>query len=170
MTNTHLRSLDTFKRICGDDAYRSIRLVTTHWDGVTNDYCAVLKEREDELRQDYWKRFLDKGAEAKRFDNTPSSAWNIINSLSLDDTILQIQEEMGKKKLPLSLTKAGQSMVGWLDRAADSIRTALKRLRLIKQSVLHLSDQIRREFEKEEAKKEAVLRDVEVQQKYLSNK
>jgi hypothetical protein len=133
MTNTRLRNLDTFKKICGSSAYRSVGLVTTHWDEIQSPETGIRKE--DELCEDYWKVLTEKGAKIGRFENTCSSAWKIIDSLSLERRLLQIQNEMGVKKRPLSKTKAGQALYSWLDRASQSLKSVLKRLKMMKRKL-----------------------------------
>ncbi|KXN84729.1 hypothetical protein AN958_12156 [Leucoagaricus sp. SymC.cos] len=173
MTNTRLRNLDTFKKICGSDAYRSVGLVTTHWDEVRKDEGA---RKEGELLREYWKELIHQGASTRRFDNTYASAWRIIHSLSLEERVLQLQGEMAIKKLPLSRTKAGQTLNDWLDRAAQTLRKFMKRLRMMKQKAASgtsdgdVKDGIQVEFEEAEQNAGSKLKVIEEQQSILRAK
>ena len=53
-------------------------LVTTNW---SSDSDGVLAQREHEMKETYWKAFIDGGLCVFRFHQTSSEAWDIINYL-----------------------------------------------------------------------------------------
>lgn len=146
MTKSSLRILDTFKRICGSDAFPIITFITTHWDQIDEEEihgnpedlrqneeqpCEQLYPREKDLRNNYWKTFTDGGSKMMRFHNTPESARSIIDSLFLDERVLLIQQEMGDQHKLLSETTAGRPLFSWLGRTVQSFRAAIQRLGII---------------------------------------
>ncbi|KAF5359745.1 hypothetical protein D9756_003445 [Leucocoprinus leucothites] len=172
MTNTRLQNLDIFKKICGSDAYSSVCLVSTHWDEIQAPNVGTKKE--DELRRNYWKVLIDKKAKNGRFDNTYSSAWTIIETLSLKPRLLQIQDEMGNKKRPLFKTKAGQGLYSWLDRAARLLRNTIEKLKMARRKLSSEtnsgSDIVQQKLEEEVAKADTKLSDIVTQQNVLRTK
>lgn len=127
MTNSLMRNLNMFDKLCGRDALPNVIFVTTQWDQLEqDDETGITNERD--LRNKYWKLFLDKGSQMLRFENTVSSAWNIVNALPMNPRPLKIQKEMVDQKKPLAETSAGLSLFSWLRRAARSIKGLISRL------------------------------------------
>lgn len=78
MDGTASQNLRIFYKSCGKDAFKSLILVTTKWDGVEGD---MGRRREQQLSDTYWKKLLSPGQGSKmaRFARTHESAWEIIN-------------------------------------------------------------------------------------------
>lgn len=75
-TQSHI---NRFEKLVGKKgAPTRILLITTMWDEV--DY-HVGSLRENQLRRDFWKRFLDGGSRICRFRRSGASAWEILNPL-----------------------------------------------------------------------------------------
>ncbi|KAF9450883.1 hypothetical protein P691DRAFT_638001, partial [Macrolepiota fuliginosa MF-IS2] len=108
ITNTALRNLDMFQHLCGSSALSNVILVTTNWDQLETVDDGI--RNEEELRSNYWQPLLEGGSKMLRFECTRSSAWNIVNSLPMDQKSLAIQREMVDENKPLSQTSAAQSM------------------------------------------------------------
>jgi len=77
MGATSNRSLRKMSDICPDK--KKLVIVTTMWDQIRERDDG--EKREEDLNNTYWKRLLDAGASAHRFENTSQSAWSIINAL-----------------------------------------------------------------------------------------
>lgn len=69
----------TFSRLGGDIPLCRARLVTTMWD-IAKDVGAA-KKREMQLKGDFWRKLIDEGAVARRFDNSHKCAWEIVEDL-----------------------------------------------------------------------------------------
>jgi hypothetical protein len=134
MTNTLLRNLDLFRKLCGDDTLSNIRLVTTNWDMLPDKNEG--KRIEQELCEEYWKPFISSGAQVHRFHYSCASAWEIVNSLPMDRKPIQIQKELVDQNKPLSQTTAGQSLFYW---ASQSLRDLIARLELLIKKVMSSS-------------------------------
>jgi hypothetical protein len=110
MSNTLLRNLDLFRKLCGDDALSNIRLVTTNWDLLLSKKEGERIEKE--LCEEYWSPFIKSGAQLHRFQYTCASAWEIVSSLPMEQKPMQIQKELVDENKPLLVTAAGQFLVG----------------------------------------------------------
>lgn len=172
MTNTLLRNLDLFRNLCGSNALSNVILVTTNWDQLQTIDEGIRNEAE--LRRNYWQPLLDSGSQMLRFEYTCSSAWNIIDSLPMDQKPLEIQREMVDEKKPLYETAAGRSLVSWFHRATETLRQLIHRLELLIKKVTTSSDmddtvKRKREEELKNAKEKANtdLRRIQEQQSRL---
>lgn len=131
ITNTVMRNLDMFQNLCGPDALSSIILVTTNWDQLRAMNIHEGIRNEEQLRNDYWRPLLDNGSNMLRFENTCSSAWNIVNSLPKNVVSLEIQREMVEHGKPLLATAAGRSLSSWFQRASQILKNIIQRLELL---------------------------------------
>ncbi|KAF2160170.1 hypothetical protein M409DRAFT_29465 [Zasmidium cellare ATCC 36951] len=100
MTGETLRQFELIKRICGEQNYGNVLLVTTHWPERIEDqkkqHCAV---REGDLRRDFWKEMIAGGSVMCRFDDQHKTAKAIIRRLASKPNItLELQQEMAKNK------------------------------------------------------------------------
>jgi len=69
------KNLQVFGRLCGGVPLGRARLVTTMWDSVKDR--EVAHRRETELTTEFWRQ----RALPRRFDNTPTSAWDIVDDV-----------------------------------------------------------------------------------------
>ncbi|KAI6010815.1 hypothetical protein F5J12DRAFT_821776, partial [Pisolithus orientalis] len=79
------------------------QLVTTMWDKA---YFSSALWPENELKEGFWKSLLEAGACCGRFDNTPESAWAIVESLGVQKKGLLFQREMVDMGIDLLKTSA----------------------------------------------------------------
>jgi hypothetical protein len=137
-----MRNLDMFQKLCGSDALSSIILVTTHWSSFNDDDFYESQDKEEELRREYWKALLKRGSKMLRFDNTYSSAWNIIDSLPETTVSLEIQREMVDEGKSLPETAAGRSLFAWFQKTSQLFHSIIKqrRLELLLRDVVDSSD------------------------------
>jgi hypothetical protein len=127
MSASPIRLLETFKSICGQQAFQNVILVTTMWDEVPLD---VGQERENQLRDGHWKSMLTLGSTTARFLNTKESAWDTISQFRFENRrATLLQEELVERQMSLPETTAGRSMLGWLGEIIESLKEALRRLR-----------------------------------------
>jgi hypothetical protein len=123
MRGSFIKNYAMFAKLCGDDAMKHVILVTTKWAKVELDEGEM---REEQLKMEFWKETLNKGAITERFTRTHESAWNIVNQLvarsvpkdqSVDDRALQIQTELVALGRSLPETEAGKTLRKYLQDA-----------------------------------------------------
>jgi hypothetical protein len=124
-----LRNLRMLQKLCGSRAYRSIALVTTHWD--RNVDSAPTREQELISKQELW------GSMSQSFvshhDNTSASAKAIITRLlertnEIGSLVLDIQREFVDDRLPLCRTSAGRDVVQYIEKRRDDMEKQLVQL------------------------------------------
>jgi hypothetical protein len=107
---TWKRNFTMFKKLCGEDAFNNVALVTTQWDQVTKE---VADRRLDELKAkpQLFKPVMDGGAEIFKHDyRSEESGRKVIRHLiNKAPKALLIQSEMAEGKEVLD-TSAGQEL------------------------------------------------------------
>ena len=132
MSGSVCKNLDMFGRLCGDKAASRVRLVTTMWDKAKNRHAA--DSRVPQLENEFWKPLIDEGARHLKFDNTPKSAWDIINDLTGQpvtvetDSALLLQEELVDAKKKLNETNAGKALYSQFEKLLLAQKEAMKQL------------------------------------------
>jgi hypothetical protein len=114
-----------FKELCGKDSFKSIILATTMWDDIDE---RTGSQREDELKNNYWKSMIKLGSRLVRFHNTEESAWDIVGQFTGIRQPLQLQVELVEEKKPLTETAAGLVLYDWLEGLIAQIRQLIKNI------------------------------------------
>ena len=107
MGGVALKDLNMFKKLCGEESFSSVALVTTFWEDVVLR-AGEARERELMLTPEFYGTMLRAGSKMKRHTNNRESAMAIIADL-VDrgtTTVLNIQHELGAGK-QLDETAAG---------------------------------------------------------------
>ena len=161
MAGTPHRNLRMFAELCGNQGLKKVILATTMWDQVTVTTGA---QREHDLRVNYWKVMMDKGASIARFQNTHETAWEIIDKIvqKTSTDALLIQKELVDRKLRLNETKAGKALRSNLE---ESLLEQQRKIRFIAQKMREESDpldlaELGAEYILNEAKYQRTLRDM----------
>ncbi|KAG6331812.1 hypothetical protein ID866_7280 [Astraeus odoratus] len=108
MSGSACKNLDLFTKICGDNAAKRVRLVTTMWDTAAN--LTMAESRVEQLEGNFWKPLLDVGVRHERFRNTTENAWGIVNGLIGETAALLLQEELAGTSSQLYETTAGKAL------------------------------------------------------------
>ena len=106
---TSKRNLRMFQKLCGQDSFKNVIIITTMWDRVT---LAEGQQREQELMlsDNLFKALIDGGATMARHDGN-QLALDVIRDLShRSDTIAQIVREPVIEKKNLLDTEAGMEL------------------------------------------------------------
>ncbi|XP_006459381.1 hypothetical protein AGABI2DRAFT_65309, partial [Agaricus bisporus var. bisporus H97] len=130
MTNP-LENFHIFRDLCEDFAMTQIVLVSTMWDELV-----VLDDgsmREKELRECFWKPFIDKGSRIDRLLNSHDSreAWRIVDQLIRQNEARSIKklqrdlEDLGESLLELC---SGRGLQSSLERALARQREAVRQV------------------------------------------
>lgn len=99
-------TLEILKRICGDDALRSVMVVTSRWDRVEED---MGSRREAYLRKTFMPDLLSKGSTMGRFYGSRKCAVALVSQLlAKKPTSLRLQLEIVKAKKHVEETAAGR--------------------------------------------------------------
>jgi len=116
MTGSACDILRMFKDLCGANAAPNVIFATTMWSRVIED---EESRRETQLKEEYWKWFLDNGSGTARFLNTADSAWNIADSMIKKGRIdtLFVQEDMIRLRGRVNETRAGATLCQTLQKA-----------------------------------------------------
>lgn len=121
------KNLQLLTKICGDKFLRHVHLCTTMWSHIDKE---IGDSREEQLKSEFWKDLIDKGAMVERFDGSHESAIAIIDNLlrraSADDTILGIQLESINEQKPLSETEAGRVVLEELQSTLQKYHHSLE--------------------------------------------
>jgi hypothetical protein len=114
MSGTAIKNLEVFKLLCGVRAFPIIRLLTMHWNKLSNssEYAEAV-EREKELASDprFFQSLIEKGSRLMRHELLDQqSAKAVINSLLVVErkVDLSIQFEMVTQQKSLKETTAGR--------------------------------------------------------------
>ena len=101
-----------FKKLCGDQFYPRVFLITTMWDQVSS---MEGEQREQELisKSNFWGTMIKGGASSKRHYGTRDSAMDILRDVTRNrkvdaPKVLKVQHEMVDDKLRLDQTDAGR--------------------------------------------------------------
>ena len=89
------KNLETFKKICGNDAPKNVVIGTTKWGDVSLEKG---QQREQQLKDIYWGEMLQQGSVTMRVHADSSSAWEIVNRILENDAVdlARFQERLQK--------------------------------------------------------------------------
>ncbi|KAH7094264.1 hypothetical protein FB567DRAFT_405 [Paraphoma chrysanthemicola] len=116
MTGSSLKSLRILERLCGDECFPKVTVVTTFWSFLQGDQTVVGEERERNLKKEpsFFGTIINGGASMVRYSDSYDSACEIVEH-TLDkrvSTPLRIQKEMVDKELSLAETDVGLYLEG----------------------------------------------------------
>lgn len=157
MTGTAVRTLQICRRICGTSALSNVILTTTRWKDVESQ--AIGAQREQELRNDFWKFMLDYDSTMMRYHGDHDSAVAIISQLLQKDTVvLDIQRELVDQGKKLSDTTAGTFVHDNFEEVKKRYEKELKDLAQLRADLAldrsNMKLQLQEEIENERAKYE----------------
>ncbi|KAF8727249.1 hypothetical protein AX14_007446 [Amanita brunnescens Koide BX004] len=99
------RNLRMFRNLCGEGGFKNVVVLTTFWDKVTNEEG---RQREQQLKSQYFKELVQGGARFMQHDRSLLSAQEVLmHVLTLVPTNVRIQEEIRVDGKNLGDTAAG---------------------------------------------------------------
>ncbi|CAL1717341.1 unnamed protein product [Somion occarium] len=134
------KNFHLFKKLCGDDALKSVVIATNMWGGVEP---GLGEQREIELASNdkFFKPALEKGSKLVRHDNTRISAENIIREIMGYPRLgLSIQIEVVDQHKSIGDTSAGQDLKAELEAEIEKQKEEKKKLQEEMDEVLALND------------------------------
>ena len=103
------KNLRMFREVCGEIMFKNVVLMTNMWGRVTPRQGA---DREQQLKDEYFKVAIEKGAQLCRHTNTPESARVILRKiLKNKPLVLKIQHELIDQGKDVGETGAGVELI-----------------------------------------------------------
>ena len=97
-----------FRKLCGEKTLKNVVLMTNMWGRVTPQQG---EDREQQLKDDYFKAAIEKGAQLCRHTNTLESARAVLRMiLENQPGVLEIQRELIDEHKDISQTEAGEEL------------------------------------------------------------
>lgn len=128
-----VKTLEIFKKICGELALKNVMLVSTRWSEVDEAIGAL---REQQLRDDFWAYMLGEGSTMARFYGNKDSAIGIVSQLvSRQSIVLELQRELIDEGKTLNQTVAGVFVNDDLADKKAECEKELKDLEKVKQKL-----------------------------------
>jgi hypothetical protein len=130
MGGTALRNNRMFRKLVGEDSFKSVVLATTFWERVTP---AIGANREKELRsnRDFWGGMTEKGAKMARLSTDRASGLELLEQISKNDKIvLAVQDEMVNQGLSAENTSVLREETQALRKAQNKMEEDKKAARL----------------------------------------
>ena len=136
-----VKTLEIFKKICGEVALKNVLLVTTRWNEVAEEKGA---SREQQLRDDFWAYMLSHGSTMARFYGNRESAIGIVSQLvSRQSILLELQRELVEQGKTLNQTVAGAFVSNSISEDKARYEQELRDLEKLRQT-LQESDRARK--------------------------
>ena len=103
-----VKNFRMFRELCGEKTLKNVILMTNMWGRVTPQQGA---DREQQLRDKYFKAAIEKGAQLCRHTNTPESAQEILRKILRNEPlVLKIQHELIDEHKDIGQTGAGEEL------------------------------------------------------------
>ena len=130
MRGSATRTFDVFSKLVGPDSFHSIILVTTMWDLLYGSL--VGQQREEQLREVWWRDLIDKGSKTARSTGDRDSALAKLEKIAFDHMMLTtagaplaIQKEIVDEQKPLEATSAYKTLSHRVDEMVSEHRKQL---------------------------------------------
>lgn len=147
-----VKTLEIFKKICGDMALKNVVLVSTRWNEVDE---ATGASREQQLRDDFWAYMLGHGSTLARFDGSRDSAIGIASQLvSRQSIVLELQRELIDERKTLKETVAGSYVSDDLSEMKAQYERELRDLEQLRQTLRENDNAMRRRVQADWAREQ----------------
>jgi hypothetical protein len=121
-----VRNFRMFRELCGETTLRNVILMTNMWGRVDPQQGAA---RERQLKDNYFKAAIDKGAQLRRHDNTPESARAILREILKNQPLaLKIQRELIDEGKDIGQTAAGTELNREIRKLVEKHRIEMREL------------------------------------------
>lgn len=144
-----MKSIERFKKMCGADVYKNVRIVTTMWEGIDKE---IGEDHQKELGTDpdFFGKLTEKGAVMISHDGSIESAQKIISDLlHTEPKPLELQREMVDQKKKLYQTKVGIRMTEELAKQHQKHQKDIEELKKEINDLILSKDDERKEEMKE---------------------
>ena len=140
-----------FRELCGEKTLKNVVLLTNMWGRVTPQEGA---DREQQLRDNYFKPAIEKGAQLCRHYNTPESTRAILRRIIRKEPLtLKIQHELIKEGKDIGQTGAGAELNREIHEAVKKYQEEIRELEeSMRKAAEEKDDESREELEEEKRK------------------
>ncbi|KAM0547206.1 hypothetical protein ACHAPJ_010466 [Fusarium lateritium] len=128
---TSRKNVLLLKRLCGENFYPRVALVTTMWEELELQQSGEYREAQLASNESYWGDLYNKGSKILRHNNTQESALNIVDILlkNKGQAALAIQHELVDEYKTLINTAAGQAIHMDLEEAIKRYENEIRDLK-----------------------------------------
>lgn len=120
-----MRSKETLKQFCGENALDKIVVVTTFWDLLPTEL-GEAREREMIHEHDFFGGLVKHGAKLKRMPTSTSDKRALLQSLAVNQaSVLEIQSEMVDQGKTFRKTKASAKLSGALSDSESKLEAEI---------------------------------------------
>ncbi|KAH9485974.1 hypothetical protein JR316_0000036 [Psilocybe cubensis] len=122
-TGTAKRNLDMFQKLCGKKAFKNVAIGMTKGSRVNDS--GALQRRTESLKRTQWNHMIAEGVtvfsipEKDSREDSRKVVKHLLSNYS-QSTVLQIQDELIKKKLLVPNTEAGLELSATIKRLIDA--------------------------------------------------
>jgi DNA repair exonuclease SbcCD ATPase subunit len=151
MASSARRNLLMFKKLCGEKAYQSVILGTTHWSNVSPQD-GTRRERELIETDEYWGLMCKKGSRVFRYANTRESALSLISYILKQHmtVTLDIQDEMVNKGHDIDETSAAHELNAEIIRERERHMAELTAMReQMEEAIKERDEELQQQFKEE---------------------
>lgn len=160
-----VKTLNIFKKICGQLALKNVILVTTRWNEVEESLGA---SREQQLRDNFWAYMLNNGSTMARFYGDRDSAIGMASQLvSQRGIVLEIQRELVDEGKTLKQTVAGAFVSDDISEMKTQYEQELRDLEKLRQTLQDGDRAMKRQIQQDWAREQARLQTVHVDEERL---
>jgi len=139
-----------FRELCGEKTLRNVILVTNKWGQVTPKQGA---DREQQLKDNYFKAAIEKGAQPCRHRNTSESARKILRKILENKPLtLKIQRELIDERKDIGQTGAGAELNREIREAVEKYQRDIRELEERMRKTIEMDEESREEMEEEKRK------------------
>ena len=140
-----------FRELCGEKTLKNVILMTNMWGRVTPQQGA---DREEQLKNNFFKAAIEKGAQICRHNNTPTSARAILRKiLENRPSVLKIQRELIDEHKDIGQTGAGRELDREIREVVEKYQNEIKELEENMRKAMDAKDEESREELEEEKKR-----------------
>jgi len=140
-----------FRELCGEKTLKNVILMTNMWGQVIPQQGA---DREQQLKDNYFKAAIDKGARLCRHHNSPESARAILRKiLENQPIVLQIQRELIDEHKNIGQTRAGAELDQEIREVVEQYQREIRELEeSMRKAVEEKDEEYQEELEEEKRK------------------
>jgi len=148
-----VRNFRMLRELCGEKTLKNVILMTSKWGRVTPQEGA---DREQQLKDKYFKAAIEKGAQLCRYTNTPESAQAILRTIFKNEPlVLQIQHELVDQGKDIGQTGAGEELNREIREAVEMYQREIGGLEEdMQEAMMEKDEESREELEEERRRKQ----------------
>ncbi|KAF5351182.1 hypothetical protein D9756_008403 [Leucocoprinus leucothites] len=138
-----LKNFEMFQKLCGEKFYDRVVITTTMWpnkddSGFDPEEEEDCRNRDQQLKEKYWKFMVTSGSRVCSFTGNPESARGIINQVvdaerenqrRLHERIVLIQQEIVNEAKSIPRTRAGRHLHGIMEEKVERQSGILEQLK-----------------------------------------